>query len=193
MIADDNDNDNDNDENALSFAALVDVPMLASSTIAEVEAAAMELQADEEAELQSWLNLTSVLMTRTKEIRHRVEQIAIKWIEANGPMISGDLHYSVGYRRAVRCLDKQKAFDLILQASDGDLNALVDHLRADPFKYGSARGLLGEFNYNQVFKTEARPKLVAGTPRVELLTTNTRYIPTRQSAARHNQTIDKHS
>jgi len=184
-------NDDDFDNNDDEKIALVDVPMLANSTIGEVEQAAMTLRGDEEAQLQSWLVLSAVLRARAREIRHKVEQIAIKWIEANGPLTAGDMKYSVGYSSAVHCVDKQRTVDLILEACEGDLSAIVDHLRADPFKYGSVRSTLGEANYKQVFQTIARPKLVAGAPQVELLATNTRYLPARRSAASKNQSIVK--
>jgi hypothetical protein len=74
--------------------AISDVPMLAQSTITQVEDAAMVLCIDEpEAELQSWLVLSAVLRARAKMIRQRIEQIAIKWIEAHGPLVAGDLEY----------------------------------------------------------------------------------------------------
>jgi hypothetical protein len=152
--------------------------MLARSTIAQVEDAAMTLCVDEpETELQSWLILSSVLVARAKQIRQRIEQAAIKYIETHGPVVAGDLEYTVGYRKEVKCLDRQRTLNLILVATGGDLGAIVDHLRADPYKYGSIRGLIGEANYHQVFKTVSRPKLHCGAPQVELLATNTRYLP----------------
>ena len=134
MTTDDNDEIDDLD------VPVADVPMLAHSTINEIEDRAMALLIDEpEVDLQSWLNLSSVLMARAKQIRQRVEQIAVKWIEANGPVMSGDLQYTVGYRREVHCLDRQRTLDMILECSGGDLNAIVDHLRSDAYKYGSVR------------------------------------------------------
>ena len=85
-----------------------EVPMLVNSTITQVEDAAMILCVDEpEVEVQSWLNLSSVLTARVKLIRQRIEQIAIKHIETHGPIVSGDLEYTVGYRSEVKCIDRQ--------------------------------------------------------------------------------------
>jgi hypothetical protein len=167
---------------------VIDVPMLASSTIAEVEDRAMALLIDApEADLQNWLILSSVLSARAKLIRQRIEQLAIKWIETNGPIVAGDLQYTVGYRKAVRCVDRQRTLDLILESSGGDLNALLDHLRADPYKYGSVRGLIGESNYKDVFKSESRPKLHCGSPQIELLAINTRYLRPKASTTRQSK------
>jgi hypothetical protein len=164
------------------------VPMLATHTINDLEQKAAILCVDEpEIELHNWLNLTSVLVARARQIRQQIEQIAIKWIEANGPVVSGDLEYTVGYRREVRCLDRQRTLDMILECSGGDLSTIVDHLRADPYKYGSVRGLIGESKYNQVFKAKSRPKLHCGVPQIELLATNTRFVRTRASASQSPQ------
>jgi hypothetical protein len=179
--------DDDTDQIEESDIATAEVPMLANSTITQVEDAAMTLCVDEpEVELQSWLNLSSVLTARVKQIRQRIEQIAIKHIETHGPIVSGDLEYTVGYRNEVKCLDRQRTLDLILEASGGDLGSIVDYLRAEPFKYGSIRGLIGLTNYQKVFKNVARPKLNCGAPQLELLATNVRYVRSKTSNTREN-------
>ena len=178
----------DNDQIEDSNIAIVDVPMLANSTISEVEQAATLLCADEpETEMQSWLNLSAVLTARVRLIRQQIEEVAVKWVETYGPIVVGDLQYTVGYRKEVKCLDRQRTLDLILESSAGDLAAIVDHLRSDPYKYGSVRAAIGDANFNQVFKTESKPKLVCGIPQVELIATNTRFLPVRKSKMRQTK------
>ena len=59
--------DDDTDQIDDSDITTAEVPMLANSTITQVEDAAMTLCVDEpEVELQSWLNLSSVLTARVK-------------------------------------------------------------------------------------------------------------------------------
>jgi hypothetical protein len=177
--------DDDIDQIEDSDTTTAEVPMLATSTIRQVEDAAMVLCVDEpEVELQSWLNLSSVLTARVKQIRQRIEQIAIKHIETHGPIVCGDLEYTVGYRNEVKCIDRQRTLDF--EASGGDLGSIVEHLRAEPFKYGSIRGLIGQSNYQQVFKAVARPKLNCGAPQVELLATNLRYLRSKTSPTRED-------
>ena len=100
--------------------------------------------------------------------------------------MSGDLEYTVGYRNEVKCLGRQRTLDFILEASGGDLGSIVDHLRAEPFKYGSIRGLIGQTDYQQVFKAVARPKLNCGAPQLELLATNVRYLRSKTSKPRED-------
>ncbi len=124
--------DDDTDQIEDSDITTAEVPMLVNSTITQVEDAAMILCVDEpEVEVQSWLNLSSVLTARVKLIRQRIEQIAIKHIETHGPIVSGDLEYTVGYRSEVKCIDRQRTLDFILEASGGDLGSIVDYLRTN--------------------------------------------------------------
>ncbi|HEX8341427.1 MAG TPA: hypothetical protein VF624_11010 [Tepidisphaeraceae bacterium] len=151
-------------------------PMLATASIGDVEDAAAFLAVDEpEVQLQHWLNLSAALLERVKVLRERVEQTAIAWIDANGPVQVGDIRYSIGVSKTVKCTDAARCLQLVLDACRGDLDALTTHLRADPFKYGSVRTLLGESLYDQVFCTETKPKLVEGKPQPTLIKTNTRF------------------
>jgi hypothetical protein len=156
------------------------MPMLATHTLNDLEQTAATLCVDEpEIELHNWLNLTSVLLARARQIRKQIEQITIKWIEANGPLLVGDIEYTVGYRKEVRCRDTLKCLNMLLDSTHGDVAALADYLRTDPYKYGSVRSLLGTTAFDTVFTTQQRPKLESGVPTKELMQTNTRYLQSR--------------
>ena len=58
------------------------VPMLSTHTISQLEHAAAVLLVDEpEVLLHEWLNLSAVLLAQAKQIRQRVEQLAVEWID----------------------------------------------------------------------------------------------------------------
>ncbi len=164
-------------------------PMLATHTVTELEDAASSLLVEEpEREIQSWLNLSAVLTARVRQIRQRVEQVAVEWIKQNGPVRLGDIEYTVGHANYIHCTDVPGCAKLILEASGGDFAGVVDHLRADPFKYGAVRHLLGEPVFNGVFMTEPRPKLVAGVPQLQLRPTNLRYLSPRRAKTKPRDT-----
>jgi hypothetical protein len=74
-----------------------------------------------------------------------------------------------------RCLDH------VIEACGGDLRVLCSYLRSDPFKYGSVRQLLGQAVFDQVFRTEARPKLVDGQTQKQLMISDRRFSKSRRS------------
>jgi hypothetical protein len=176
MSEDDNDTSVSTDR--LDDAGAADAPLLATRTIGQIEAAATILSVDEpETALHAWLDLTDVLLARARQVRQMIESLAIEWISANGPTHFGDITYTVGYPKTVRCTDAVRCLGLVLDACGGDLDAAVAYLRSDPFKYGSIRNLLGEPVYAEMFKTETKPKLVEGKPQKELVKIDTRFLP----------------
>ena len=158
---------------------------LAGLSIAAVEERVNALASDvaEEEEVVNWLNLTEVLLQRAREIRGHMEQVAIEWIEIHGPITVGDICYSVGCPKTVRCLDVARCLRLVLAGCGGDVDGVAPYLRADPWKYGSVRSLLGESAFEQVFRSEWTPKLVEGRPQQQLQQTNTRFLPHKNPAA----------
>ncbi|HEX8342822.1 MAG TPA: hypothetical protein VF624_18105 [Tepidisphaeraceae bacterium] len=151
-------------------------PMVSNQTLAQIEQSAAILLVEEpEAELLHWLNLSAVLLASAKQIRQRVEQVAIGWIEQNGPVEVGDIRYTAGHAKIVKCLHVSRCMELVLEACRGDFDSVVLHLRSDPWKYGSVRSLLSNEAYEQLFQTESKPKLVEGKPQKQLITTDTRF------------------
>ena len=73
--------------------------------------------------------------------------------------------------------------DLLLTACGGDLDAVVGHLRTDPFKYGSVRSVLDETAFGQLFETDYKAKLVEGVAQRQLLAVNTRFASSTSSRA----------
>lgn len=150
---------------------------LAGKTLGEIERAVCTLMVDEpENELALWLNLSAVVVERAKQIRARVEQYAIEWIETAGPLQVGDIRYSVGQAKTVRCTNSERCLSHVLEACGGDLEAVVSYLRTDPFKYGSLRSLLDPSLFEQLFRTETKPKLQEGQLKPQLIQTNTQFV-----------------
>ena len=158
---------------------------LAGLSVAAVEQRVNALAPDAagEEEIVNGLNLTEVLLQRAREIRHRMEQVAIEWIVIHGPVTVGDVRYSVGCPKTVRCLDAARCLRLVLAGCGGDVDGVAPYLRAEPWKYGSVRSLLGESDFEQVFRSEWKPKLVEGRPQRQLQQTNTRFLPYNRPAA----------
>ncbi|HEX8523413.1 MAG TPA: hypothetical protein VF669_14260 [Tepidisphaeraceae bacterium] len=151
--------------------------VLSKLTLNEVEqqvvALPEELSLDR---LLLWLDLSAVLIARAKQMRARVEEVAIEWIDNNGPITIGTANYTVAHPTIIKCVDAARCFDLVMQACNGDVGVFCAYLRADPFKYGSVRELLGQEVFQQVFRTEFRPKLVEGKPRKRLKMSDERFL-----------------
>jgi hypothetical protein len=167
---------NDERENTRSLTGL-------SVAAVEERVNALAPDAAGEEEIVNWLNLTEVLLQRAREIRHRMEQVAVEWIQLHGPLAVGDIRYSVGCPKTVRCLDVARCLRLVLAGCGGDVDGVAAYLRADPWKYGSVRSLLGESEFEQAFRSEWKPKLVEGRPQRQLQQTNTRFLPHKNPAA----------
>jgi len=123
----------------------------------------------------AWLDLTSVLLSRAKEIRRTLEQFAVAWITQNGPIEFGDTKYTVGDEKVVKCVDIPGCARRVLEACGGDLDRMCAYLASSPFKYGSVRSLIGDDAFARVFSTEYRPKLVDGRPQKQLIRTDKRF------------------
>jgi hypothetical protein len=138
---------------------------LSRLTVHCIEESATALSADVSAdEMLHWLELSAVLLRRAKELRSTVERVAVEWIERNGDLRSGPLHYTVRHPRETKCVDVPAAVHLVLAACGGDLDAFAAYLRSDPFKYGSCRDALGGAAFAKVFRTTVRAKLVGDQP-----------------------------
>jgi hypothetical protein len=144
-----------------SAAGLQPQSLLANLTLNEIEQqVGMLTAALSRDQLLHWLTLSAVLVQRAKELRHRVEEVAIGWIKAHGQIECGTILYTVGYPKTVKCIDVFHCMELLLEACGGDVQVLCQYLAANPYKQGSCARLLTEEQFQSVFIEQRQDKLV---------------------------------
>jgi hypothetical protein len=97
----------------------------------------------------------------TNELKKRMEEAAIKWIQANGDLVDGDIRYYVGPNKSTKCLDLPGTLRALLEVSGGDLDAVVEVLSSGAFKPAKAREVLGE-RADGLFETKETTDLKTG-------------------------------
>jgi hypothetical protein len=97
----------------------------------------------------------------TNELKKRMEEAAIKWIQANGDLVDGEIRYYVGPNKSTKCLDLPGTLRALLEVSGGDLDAVVEVLSSGAFKPGKAREVLGE-RADGLFETKETTDLKTG-------------------------------
>lgn len=121
------------------------------------------------------LNRLDSYMQFGRELKQRLEEAVIDWIQANGDLVIGDVRYYVGVRKTTKCIDVAAAVDALLAASGGDMQAFVACLASDALKHGAAKKVLGE-QWDRYFKVEAKPKLENEQPKKELMKVDERFV-----------------
>jgi ABC-type glycerol-3-phosphate transport system substrate-binding protein len=97
----------------------------------------------------------------TNELKKRMEEAAIKWIQANGDLVDGDIRYYVGPNKSTKCLDLPGTLRALLEVSGGDLDAVVEVLSSGAFKPAKAKEVLGE-RADGLFETKETTDLKTG-------------------------------
>jgi hypothetical protein len=117
--------------------------------------------------------LATVLCRRAKEYKRRVDEAAITWVQANGPLFCGPILYVATPEKKVKCIDPRLGLDLLLETTGGDLDAASAYLSASPFKYGSCAKLMSPEQWMQVFQEMRRDRLI-------FKPLDSRFLPKRQ-------------
>jgi hypothetical protein len=110
------------------------------------------------------LDAADWLLGRARSIHQIATQKAIEWIDHNGEFSIGDQQYSVGVNTTVRCVNTRQCGHRLLECLNGDLDGFFDLLVAQPFKSGSARRVLPDPAYRDLFVTKRASRLVSGVP-----------------------------
>ena len=97
--------------------------------------------------------------------------MAIAWINnANGPLrIGGDTFLTVGHTRVVKCLDVRQTMHALLRQVGGDVDAVAELLSSDAWKHGACRRTLPAAEFDRLFATQVRARLVDGRPEERLV------------------------
>jgi hypothetical protein len=120
------------------------------------------------------------LLARAKTIHSLMQEVAIGWIEKNGPFDVGPIRYSSGYSTITKCVNVPGAGTAILAAVGGDLATFYSLLVAQPFKPASVRSVLDQPIYRSLFATRRTGKLICGVPPRVLKREDKRFIGTHR-------------
>jgi hypothetical protein len=118
------------------------------------------------------MNVVESAYERAKELREMFRAAAVEHIEATGqPLRIGDRVWEAKYPAETKNVPEQKRETLrqLVEACNGDLDAVADCVCADPYKPGHARTLLHPDVYRQCFVTTTKARLVEGKPRKVLV------------------------
>jgi hypothetical protein len=169
--------DNLEEKEDLASTALEDCPVIRSQSIEQIESAIDQLSHQCTVEqIVHGINVTSILLSRAKLLRQTLEQIAVRWIDSNGPIEIGDIRYTTGHHKRVLCTDILGCAQVVLEMSGGDLASLCEHLNSNPYKYGSVHRLVGNERFSELFRIEHKPKLVEDKAQKQLIRVDRRYV-----------------
>lgn len=116
-----------------------------------------------------WLN------DRAREIKHRLDEQLIAWIDANGAIEIGDIRYYVGTKKTDKCVNVTTTIAALMGAVGGDFDEFSAALCAQPIKVGAAKKLLGD-KFGELFQTIIEKDLKTGKPVRTVHRTDTRFI-----------------
>jgi hypothetical protein len=161
-------------------------PALRETTLMAMEDRVHELDStSSNDEVLLWLDRMSAYLAAARALREVVYQIAIAWIQENGPLIVNDeIRFGVGHQRTVRCLSVRDTLHAAINAAGGDLDAVAALLSASAWKHGACRSVFTPIEYERFFAVEVKPKLVRGhaeTP-LKLIRIDDRYTRRARSA-----------
>ena len=122
------------------------------------------------------LDASDWLLARARTIHHLAKQIAVSWIDSNGEFDIGDIHYSVGYSVAIKCLSVPQTAHAVLDAAAGDLDRLLEVLVSQPFKHASVRSLIGRPLHDKLFAARRTASLKNGVPGRDLKRVDRRFL-----------------
>ena len=132
---------------------------------------------DTEAVLDS-LNTLDAVTRRARELKSAVEDSVVSWIEANGDLhVPGtSVRYYAGTKKITKCVDARRAFEAVLDAAGGDLEAAMETLASNAIKAAAARKVLPGEAYGALFVTEEKPVLKEGKTSKSLIRVGERFV-----------------
>ena len=125
------------------------------------------------------LDTLAALKARIRELDAELEAKAIEHIQEHGPITAGDIKWYVGTKKTTRCTQPKDTAEAISRAVDGDWDAFLACLTAQPFKHGACRAVLPAGDFERCFETTEAPDLKTGKPAKELCRVDTRFVTQR--------------
>lgn len=122
------------------------------------------------------INLIDAMSARLKELKEQHTEKLVEWIQANGPFEIGSVKYYVGDRSDTKCLDVHRFVERGLEVTSGDLSAVTCCLSSNAVKHGAAKKLLPAADYDELFETTRKPRLLHGVAQSQLQRVDTKFI-----------------
>src|SRR5690606_9121940 len=113
-------------------------------------------------DLSAAIDAADWLLSRARSIHQLSRQIAIAWIECNGELDIGPMHYSVGSSTDTKCLDVPRTGNAVLAAAHGDFERFLAVLVAQPVKPATVRNLFDTNLHATLFQPRRAGRLVNG-------------------------------
>jgi len=106
----------------------------------------------------------------------RCREQTVEWCQKHGDLnVSPTKRYYAGTRRERKARENMAVLDAVLEATEGDLEAVTDALSAQPFKAGHCRTLLGDDLFDDLFETTVKDMMKDGVPTKTLLQADDRF------------------
>jgi hypothetical protein len=110
------------------------------------------------------------------DLQDRCEALMIEWIKANGDLqISDTARYYVGTPKTTKCTDLPGAIETILTTVGGDFTKFCEILSSNAIKYGAAKKVLTQEDFERLFKVEERETLEEGKVK-KLIKADERFV-----------------
>ena len=102
------------------------------------------------------------------EFKAMAQQALLDHIKANGDIILGEKRIYAAPNTNWRCRDNRTALEAVLNATDGDMDAVVGCLASQPFKQGTVRAIVGDEGHADLFEKVTTSELKEGVVRKRL-------------------------
>lgn len=106
-------------------------------------------------------------------LKGRLESAAIKWIEINGEIVSGDKRWYVGTNKVTKCVNVKATLEALLEKTGGDLMAVAECMSTSAWKPATTKKILGD---TSLFVTEEKPDLETGKPSKKLKVLDPKFL-----------------
>ena len=122
------------------------------------------------------MNRVRAAKDQLRKIERMIEDRGIEFINARGAFRAGDILYTVGRDKRVKCTDPKSLLSTLLEATGGDLDRVADCLASDAWKSGATRQTLEEHGRSGEFDRHFNMEEV---PRLKLKVINTKFIESK--------------
>lgn len=138
--------------------------------LAEVESRIAAIDEDmSEDDFLSIVTAVKSLKERATAIDKMLNEVAVPYLQKRGEIQCGDIVYKASKTKKVSCRDQRALFEVLLDATGGDVDAICELFSANAIKQGACRALIGDELYDQHFVTTWDEK-------VTFKTVNTKFL-----------------
>lgn len=161
-----------------------------SADLAKIESDVLTLADDAMPEqVLSLMNAVDVVKGKLKAVAAMLEQKAIEYIEAHGPIECGDMRYIVGTEKIVKCRNVRAAAEKLIDVTGGDWDKFAECLSSGAFKYGSVRTACADAGQPEIFDVlfeTTEKKALDSKPLKRLQKIDTRFVRSTVRACDHD-------